>query len=71
MKEEEDGESDASSVASEEFHEMLDGLLAGKEKDLDFAEDLGRSASEQGEGWIWGSDSVDYEEYHFQGYNAM
>jgi hypothetical protein len=52
MKEEEDGESDASSVASEEFHEMLDGLLAGKEKDLDFAEDLGRSASEQVEGWI-------------------
>jgi hypothetical protein len=52
MKDEEDGESDASSVASEEFHEMLDGLLAGKEKDLDFAEDLGRSASEKDEGWI-------------------
>lgn len=51
-KEEEDGESDASSVASEEFHEMLDGLLSGKEGDIDFAEDLGRSASKQDEGWI-------------------
>ncbi|PNF43787.1 hypothetical protein B7P43_G09744 [Cryptotermes secundus] len=58
MKEEEDGGSDASSVASEEFHEMLDGLLAGKEKDLDFAEDLGRSASEQDEG----PEDINYDE---------
>lgn len=50
MKEEEDGESDASSVASEEFHEMLDGLLASKRGDLDFAEDLGRSAFRQDKG---------------------
>jgi hypothetical protein len=46
-------------------------LLAGKEKDLDFAEDLGRSASEQVEGWIWGSYNVDYEECHLLGYNDV
>jgi hypothetical protein len=49
-KEEEDGENDASSVNSEEFHEMLDGMFSGKNSD--FAEDLGRSASKQDKGWI-------------------
>jgi hypothetical protein len=43
-------ESDTSSVASEEFNEMLDDLLAGRDENLDFAGDVGRSASKQGEG---------------------
>jgi hypothetical protein len=47
---EEGADSDISSVASEEFHEMLDNLLGGKQEDLDFAEDLGKSASKQIEG---------------------
>jgi hypothetical protein len=49
IEKDEDAGSDASSVASEEFHEMLDGLLGDREEDLDFAEDLGRS-SRQHEG---------------------
>jgi len=52
LKTEKDAESDTSSVASEEFHEMLDGLLASRDDNLDFAEDLGRSASKQYEGWF-------------------
>jgi len=52
LKTEKDAESDASSVASEEFHEMLDGLLASRDDNLDFAEDLGKSASKQYEGWF-------------------
>lgn len=31
---------------------MLDGLLASRDDNLDFAEDLGRSASKQYEGWF-------------------
>lgn len=50
VKTEKDTECDTSSVASEEFHEMLDDLLAGKYENLDFAEDVGRSASKQDEG---------------------
>lgn len=50
MKTEKHAESDTSSVASEDFHEMLDGLWAGKNENLDFAEGLGRSASKQDEG---------------------
>jgi hypothetical protein len=50
MNKDEDDGSDASSVDSEEFHEMLDGLLGDREEDLDFAEGLGRSASKQNEG---------------------
>lgn len=52
LKTEKDAESDTSSVTSEEFHEMLDGLLASRDDNLDFAEDLGRSASKQYEGWF-------------------
>lgn len=49
-KKDEDARSDASSVDSEEFHEMLDSLLSDKEECLDFAEGLGSSTSKQNEG---------------------
>ncbi|KAJ4441036.1 hypothetical protein ANN_10885, partial [Periplaneta americana] len=44
VKTEDTGESDASSVASEEFNEMLESIME-KGNQLDFAEDLARSAN--------------------------
>ncbi|CAA9997647.1 unnamed protein product, partial [Nesidiocoris tenuis] len=58
----EDDDDDNDSVASEQFEELLDKMMGGKKKDLDFMEEIGDTLQKKTKGKDKSEDSDDNEE---------